>query len=34
MTEIPERALVFNGSGEENFYTVSRIIKRYLSVGR
>jgi hypothetical protein len=30
----PKGALVFNGSGEEDFCTVSRIIKRYPSAGR
>jgi hypothetical protein len=30
----PKGALVFNGSGEEDFCTVSRIVKRYPSVGR
>jgi hypothetical protein len=30
----PKGALVFNGSGEENFCTVSRIAKRYLFAGR
>jgi hypothetical protein len=30
----PKGALVFNGSGEEDFCTVSRIIKKYPFVGR
>jgi hypothetical protein len=30
----PKGALVFNGSGEEDFCTISRIIKRYPSAGR
>ena len=30
----PKGALVFNGSREEDFCTVSQIIKRYLSAGR
>jgi hypothetical protein len=30
----PKGALVFNGSGEEDFCTVSRTAKRYLSAGR
>jgi hypothetical protein len=30
----PKGALVFNGSGEENFLYVSRAAKRYLSAGR